>query len=500
MTIKPKTRRVFAARHAARLAFLEAPGSSIVPDGTEGPANPRKDTTEAPAGKPLQIRLDLSTRRAALDIDAHIDLKGPAAGGPVLILHDTTTKGLRLRVGARTATWYHAIDKITKGDRTVRLKEIGRYDRGTRDEVPIRAPWHMDAPAARDAATVKGASYVLGTEPDNATAGLTFGDAFAQYLDFLQTKADNADKPARWRKNAKALGSKHLLPKFQKWTLVDMSQRREAVGAWYNALAKDTPTTAHHCRRLISAVYAFKRDRGAKLPADNPALAPVDKLQAHKTKAGKKALPRVRSEQFPAWAAAWRELPSPMHRAYWAFLLLTGTRPGELIRTVWTDLDLTHNTITIGNSKNGSDIVIPLSEPIIRVLDLAREAATDKKAAEIFHGPNSEHWPHRDPPLGVPGNGMRRTFKAIAGALGIPDETSKRLQGHKLSGIGGVYDDPLEVVRGEFLREQQARVSARMLELLGSDITREKVKTPPAKPAGPSAAQVAYWKRGERNA
>jgi hypothetical protein len=53
-------------------------------------------------------------------------------------------------------------------------------------------------------------------------------------------------------------------------------------------------------------------------------------------------------------------------------------------------------------------------------------------------------------------------------------------------------------VRGEFLRDQQARVSARILELLGSDLTREKVKPRPVVAAGPSAAQIAYWRRGAK--
>jgi integrase len=507
MTMLGNRRRGGGPRNAAELTSLGVP---FVPEVGDVPAIPRKRASEAPPAKAVQVKLDLGSAHA---IDARIDIARDPHDPRVIVLHDQggnrSVAGLRLRVGARSATWYHSIDKIDHGHRVVKLEKLGDYHRGTRDENPIRAPWHMDAQAARDAATVKGAAYIKKEVPDGST---TFGEAFADYLDKLQAKADNNGKAARWRTNVKNLGAKHLLPRWGGFPLSEMSEKREAVGNWYNAIARDTPSTGHHCRRVIRAIYNWKRKAGAKLPADNPALAPIEKLEKYKTKAGKKALPRVRPGEFKAWLAEWRELPTPMQRAYWLTLTLTGARPGELLRTTWADLSLhkpneadepdKRRTLIIGNSKNESDIIIPLSAPIARALKLARDAARADgiKSELIFPGPNAEHWPHREPPLDVPGHGMRRTFKGVASSLGIPNETSGRLVGHQPEGVSAGYDDPLTIVRSQFLREQQRRVSAEMLRLFGCDPTTLKIAAKPAEPAAPSPAQIAYWNRGARPA
>jgi hypothetical protein len=300
---------------------------------------------------PLQKRIALTDSR----IDAAIDF----GEGAATILHDAgaprSVAGLRLRIGARSATWYYSIDKIEHGHRTVRLEKLepGSYDRGVASgDTQIRAPWHVGVDKARELATVKAAAYITKTAADPS---LTFGDAFAEYLDRLQAKADNSGKAATWRDNVRNIGAKHLLPRWGKFPLAEMSDKREAVGRWYNALAKDTPSTATHCRQIIRAVYNWKRKAGAKLPADNPALAPLDRLPAYKTKQGRKALPRVNLDQFATWLAAWRKLPTPMQRAYWLFLLLTGQRPGETIRTaLWSNVDRKHNTITLADMRHAS--------------------------------------------------------------------------------------------------------------------------------------------------
>ncbi len=434
----------------------------------------------------LQKRIALTDAR----IDAAIDFREGAAA----ILQDAgaprSVPGLRIRIGARSATWYYSIDKIEHGHRTVRLEKLGQYDRGVPSgDTQIRAPWHMGTDDARKAATVKAAAYVQNTVADPS---LVFADAFAEYLDRLQAKADNSGKAARWRENVRNIGAKHLLPRWGQFPLAEMSDKRETVGRWYNQLAREVPSTAAHCRQIIRAVYNWKRKAGAKLPADNPALMPIDRLPAYRTKAGRKALPRVRLEQFPAWLAEWRKLPSAMQRAYWLFLLFTGQRPGEALRLEWASVDYKHNTATIPDAKADNDITFPLSEQIRRVLDLAREASGDAKSPFVFHGPNAEHWSHRDAPLEVPGHGMRRTFKTVSASLGFPNEMTGRLLGHQPEGVSADYEDALEVQRAAFLADIQTKVSAAIVQLLGSDPTRERVA-----PLPPSARDVARARGAE---
>lgn len=408
-------------------------------------------------------------------------------GGP------SSVPGLRLRIGGRSAAWVYVSDKVEKGSRVATYATLGKYDRGTRDEQPIRAPWHMNTKAAREAAMQHGASLVRGELP--AHMGESFADVFAAYLDKLAAKAENNGKLATWRDNVKSLGAKYLLPKWGNWTLAEMSEKRQAVGLWYNGLARDVPSTAHHCRRIIRAMYNWQRRAGAKLPADNPALAPIERQEAYKTKPGRKALPRVNLDQFPQWLAEWRQLPTRMQRAYWLFLLFTGQRPGETLGIEWSGLDEKHGTLTVVNAKAGADIVVPLSDPIRRVLAMARDAAGKGREAEsglIFHGANAEHWSHREPPLDVPGHGMRRTFKTVAASLGLPNEMSGRLLGHSPEGVSAGYEDPLSVQRAAFLADMQAKVSAAIIGLLGKDPTREKFK-----PSPPSPREVARGKGAE---
>jgi integrase len=480
MTIKAAyQRRGAGPRNAAE---LEAVGRRYIPTGTEGPAKPAKAISGGASAKPHHAKLDLSR---TVDVDARIDIARD--DGRVVILHDQGGKrsvpGLSLRIGPRSATWYHDIDKIDHGHRVVKREKLGEYDRGTRDENPIRAPWHVDIEAARNAATFKGAAYIKGEVPDGS---ITFGDAFATYLDKLQAKADNNGKIARWRGNVKNLGDGQLLPRWRDFPLSEMSRKRAVVGAWYNSIAKDTPSTAHHLRSTIRAVYNWARKAGADLPADNPATMPIERKQAYKTKAGRKALPRVNLDQFPAWLAEWRRVADPMQRAYWLFLLFSGLRPGEALRAEWAGLDEKHGTLAaVENAKEENDIIIPLSDPIRRVLDLAR-AAGGNDSGLIFYGPNADQWSHREPPMSVPGHGLRRTFKTVGASLGFPNEMTGRLLGHQPEGVSANYEDPLAVQRAAFLSEMQAKVSAAVIQLLGSDPTLEKIAA-----AAPSARDVA---------
>jgi hypothetical protein len=465
-------------------AELEARGAPYVPDAPSVAAIPSERASERPAAKSDVHWIDLT--------DGYIDgvISIARDDGRTVVLNDRGGKrsqpGLRLRIGARSATWYYSIDRLEKGTRTAKLHKLGGYDRGTRDEPPHRATWHIDVKAARDLAIDKAAAYGRGEMPDGETAALTFRKAFEDYCQHLQTKADNADKPARWRRNVKSLGDKYLLPKWGPYTLVEMSAKREAVGVWYSAIAKDAVTSAHHIRRIIRAVYNFKRKRGATLPADNPAMAPIDRQEHHKKKTYKG--PRLPFDKFPLWLEAWRKL-EPMHRAYHLTALLTGSRGGELARTTWADLALRkpaedepdkRRTLVIGNSKTESDIIIPLSAPIARALKLARDAARAEGIESEFIFPDAERWARDDLP--ATGHAMRRTYKSVASSLKILNETSGRLLGHQPPGVSADYDDPLALARSEWLRQLQRQVSGKVLALLGSDATREAIAPPPPSP------------------
>lgn len=488
-----------AQRAAYRKAAKQPPGWAIetrldASPGIVPEAIPRVPRAKAEPSKPGRVvvhKVNLT--------DTHIEAVQHLAenGQPYLLCDINTgkrgerasTPGLRIRIGPRSATWLFYRDVLDHGRRIITSKMLGRFP-------------DMNTDTAREKAQVIGGQIAGGKRLTGARTGTKFGAVFDAYLVHLaEGTADeegiSADekrkrKPGRWHRNVRSLGTKYLLPKFKNWTLAEMSERREEVGQWYRAIANDSVSTAHHLRRVIRAIYNWRIEEGEDLTGINPARAKIKKVERHKQKGHRK--PSIPLDQFPAWLAEWRKLP-PMNRAYHLAELLCGARPGELVRTIWPDLDTKAHTVTIGNSKNGSDIVIPLSGPIMRAFDLAREAARADgiKSELIFPGPNNEHWAHRDP---LPNSGMdlRRTYKTVASSLLIPNETSGRLLGHRPPGVSAGYEDPLEVQRAAMLRDLQGTVSARMLSLFGCDPTTEKIAPLPPSPreAARAAGRATY--------
>src|SRR5258708_5056229 len=100
-------------------AFLNAEQTSIVPDLADYASDARRRTTAGPGAKAIHVKLDLGRSQ---DIDARIDISRDPHDPRVIVLYDEGGKhsvaGLRLRVGARSATWYFAIDKVEKKTRT----------------------------------------------------------------------------------------------------------------------------------------------------------------------------------------------------------------------------------------------------------------------------------------------------------------------------------------------------------------------------------------------
>jgi integrase len=165
--------------------------------------------------------------------------------------------------------------------------------------------------------------------------------------------------------------------------------------------------------------------------------------------------------EFPAWLKAWHELP-PIRRAYALTGLLTGARPGELSRTPWDNLDTKARTLTIGNSKAGNDIPIPIA----RALKLARAAAD--KSGLIF--PGCEQAGHREA-LPARGHALRRTYKTVATDCGVSDDLSAFLLGHIPEGMSAKYALRRMSLDGPMLWRKQREISRRVLNLLGGDPT-----------------------------
>jgi integrase len=394
--------------------------------------------------------------------DARVEAMQEFAEGRTVILHDfggsNSVTGLRARVGRHRVTWTFRRDDRRHGQRKITAKRIGFWPDMTVDD-------------AREAAKIVAGLVAAGSGDPGRKKSTKFDDAFAEYLDYLQAKADDEGKPARWKRNVAALGKQLILPEWGNWSLFDMGRDsgREAIKRWHLKIVKaNGPTSANHCARIIRAIYlraAKSDDSLSGDPTKLPSAAVTMRREKWQKQTGKDK-PGLAFRDFPAWHEAWKVLP-PMRRAYHLTNLLTGARPGELARTPWTNLDCRARTLTIGNSKTGNDIPIPLSAAICRALKLARDSKPQRqhKRDEGLIFPGCAQAAREDLP--ARGHALRRTFKTVALDCGVSDELSAFLLGHIPEGMSAKYALRRMLLDGPTLRKKQRDISRRIVSLLG---------------------------------
>jgi integrase len=397
-----------------------------------------------------------------LDVsDARIEAARDFAEGRPILLHDcggtSSVPGLRCRIGPRSATWLYYRDTLDHGERQITSRTLGHFP-------------DMTTAEARKASQVIAGQLSGGRFKPSRSKARKFKDAFADYLIFLRRQAEDNGKPPRWMQRVAGLGTSLILPKWGEWTLLEMSERRAEVAEWYNRIVKGRITSANHAVKVIRAVYVREARRDDSLPGD-PTKLPSAALTMRREAWQKPntAKPGMGPRDFRAWLKKWRTLPA-IRRSYHLVGLLTGARPGELARTPWINLDTRTRTLTIGDSKAGHDIPIPVSAAICRALKIARDHAD--KSGLIF--PGCEQAGHHEPTFlkSERGHSHRRTWKTVAMDCKIPDEMSALVLGHIPEGVSAKYAIRQMLLQGRAFRGYQRQVSRRMIEYLGKDPTR----------------------------
>jgi integrase len=366
------------------------------------------------------------------------------------IVWDTNARGLRLRAGRHRVTWTYYRQHRDHGKRTTTAKRLGHWPA-------------MKTAQAREEALIRAGENAAGHREPGKREALKFSDAFAAYLVHLTRQAEKRSKPPTWRKAVEGFGNQLLLPRWGTRSLADMSNAPALVADWHVEVTdKNGPIIANRCAQIIRAVYA-RAARRAQPPL--PTRLPTAAVEFNSEKARQVG---IAFDQFGAWRKAWSEIPHPAHRAYHLCGLLTGARPGELLRLRWADLDLRKRSLVIRNAKAGNDISIPISSAIARALKLARDAArererpSDRESPFVFFGCTKAE---RDA-LRVKGNGLRHTYRTVAADCEVDDLISHFLLGHAPAGISQRYVVKLILSSGPAMREAQRKISARIMALL----------------------------------
>lgn len=415
---------------------------------------------------------------------------------PVL-LRDKRVKGLQLRIGKHRLAWQYYNERSDHGSRkgNITCKALGRFDPGLHAGQTIhREAWHVSTEAAREAAMVIAGKVLEGTAPAFKRAGVRFAEAFEDYCLYLEEKAAENGKPARWARNVrKALGP-IMLSQWAKWTLGEMSERPEDVASWHKQVArKHGPTSANHCARIIRAMYRQRAglDRSlnlANLPTSSVKLS-KEKWQKRNNKAGGLA-----AADFPAWHEAWQKIDNRTRKGFHLTNLLTGARPGELARTRWRDFDATAHVLTIGDPKMMNTYEIPTTPEIEAAINLA---ATDSTIVYKSHGKRTIHkkivsrgpddpifpgceriQPRNRKEVPVMGHALRRTFEVIAtDHCRVEPQHSDVLMGHVPEGNKKNYLPTWLRKNGPLIVEAQHTISRTLTALLQGNTAKPAAKS-----------------------
>ena len=175
----------------------------------------------------------------------------------------------------------------------------------------------------------------------------------------------------------------------------------------------------------------------------------------------------------------------PTHLAL-KLLISTGQRVEEVLQAHWREFDLAekHWTIPAERRKNRhyttEPHIIPLTEFHLRLLNEIREASghqdwlfphqdrTQPRKADAFYQVVNRFCQTNNMALFAPRD-CRRTFKTLAGSIGIDLELRNRIQGHAMTDVGSVHYD-----RWSYLPEKREAMErwTEWLEKLVSEATQ----------------------------
>ena len=196
------------------------------------------------------------------------------------------------------------------------------------------------------------------------------------------------------------------------------------------------PETARRVRQRIRAVLGWAASNGFRQPLD---LAVMD--------AGLPKQPRRDSHfaamdyaKVPAFVAQVRNAPETVSRMALLFTLLTAARSGETRGATWEEIDRDAATWTIPGErmKAGRAHVVPLSKPVIAILERAELLKTGRPTEPVFPGRGGRPLSDmsiskvlRDMGLKVTVHGFRSAFKDWASECApFPDAVSEVALAH----------------------------------------------------------------------
>ena len=301
---------------------------------------------------------------------------------------DSELKGFRLKVTEAGAKVYLVYGKV-RGHRKPIKVTIGKHGQKLPDGSSLTAE------KARDRAEIIRGKMLSGINPNleskkevaaiqaeeaqNETAKqireLTLSKVFNEYLNEKQLKV-----------STKYVYEKDLNKSLKEWLnkpLIDIYE--EDISEKHRQLSKEHPGQANHVMRILRAVFNFainkykSTDRRATFTNN-----PVKCLSANRN--WNKLKPRQRLIKDHELKPLYESIKFIKHtntQDYLLVLLLTGLRADEAASLQWSQVDRQSRTLTVLDTKNGSEHTLPLT-PFLESLFAARWKK--RNGEHIFHG------------------------------------------------------------------------------------------------------------------
>ncbi|MGF6635083.1 tyrosine-type recombinase/integrase [Paraburkholderia sp. MM6662-R1] len=346
----------------------------------------------------------------------------PRDDGKPAFYFDDEIKGFGIRVTSGAKTF--VVDRKLNG-RTIRIS-IGRYP-----------AWSVQA--ARDRAKEliveldKGNDVRLQQRRRN-DAAVTLQTAFEKFMSERQLKPRTQTDYRRYMV--------HYLSDWLGKGIATIDS--DMIMARYRKIANSSSGAAQasSVMRALRSVLNFAiATYGRAVIPENPVASLTAKRAWLRDKA---RTDHLRPHEIKPFVLAARALPNAVMGAYIEFILLTGARRSEAATLRWKHVDRKARTITLKETKNHSDRILPITPRIAEILD----AMWHVKIGEFVFGtrdkvdkPSHVSEPRKamatlNAAAGstVTVHGLRRTFSTILESLDCPGIPLKSLLGHSLKG------------------------------------------------------------------
>ena len=359
--------------------------------------------------------------------------------GKPLDYFDTDLKGFGVRVGKESKTFF-ARREVQGSPVRITIGKLGAYTPDTAREA-ARKLLHQMAEGIDPRAEGKRLK----------AASRTVQEAFDVYLQHRKLKETTRENYQRARDVYLVAWLPRQLASITRQDVLD--RHREITAA-------NGPGQANLTMTIFRAVWNY-----AYAHLEQPPAPPTRSLStARAWNPEPRRSDRLKPSQFPAFVRSLSFMRRAHHDAY-ILALNTGMRAGEVQGLLWENVDLKEGSLRVEDTKNGTDLNLPLSAAMWEMMKARKGAASPyvfagigKRGTIILQAAHLQK-------LGFEGltvHGLRRTFRYLCETLNFPQATIKRLMNHSLR--TDITDSYLELELEE-LRPFTERISAEIQRL-----------------------------------